>query len=81
MKPIVNEALCFVCQDCEPTNTVTRRQEQFKVCDQCAAVINHEVRLQNAIKRAIYSGQCGKIFQMTLGASLTPVEIKITKGV
>ena len=81
MRPEVEETLCFTCQEVEPTHTVTRGQETFKVCEQCGEFIEQRVETFNSIIKAIAASQGGPIFQQVLGANLLPIKLTIKKGV
>lgn len=78
-RPKVNDALCFVCQETEPTHKVTRNRETFTVCERCAKLIESENTARNRVKTAIRSSNAAKIFEYTLGADLSATQIKIEK--
>jgi hypothetical protein len=70
---------CFVCQEHPNTHEVNRQSETFKVCDNCASLIKHEVETRNRIKASLYLNDTRHIFQYTLGADLLPTRLTIKK--
>lgn len=76
-RPIVNELLCFICQINSPTKEATRGKETFQLCNECASAVEKENNARNRIKKAIYANDTRHMFQYTLGADLTPTQIKI----
>ena len=67
-----DSGLCFTCHEKEPTMLLTRNREDFKLCSECCAAVEIELRRRNRVKSALSQGHGGKIFTMTLGASLLP---------
>lgn len=80
-RPVVDESLCFVCQD--PANPVvwiaTRNKQQFYLCKDCHIVVAHENQVTNDMKRAIQRHDHTHIFEYCLGANLLPIQIKLER--
>jgi hypothetical protein len=73
---VVDENLCYICQEVPPTLKATKGRETFRLCRDCAVVLIAENNRQNAVKQSLGKS---KIFTYTLGLDPTPVKIKLEK--
>jgi hypothetical protein len=71
---VVNEALCFVCQERTPTHSITSSNGTHKICGICAVAAQQEIRSREQIINHLADN---RIFQMTLGVQHAPKNLGV----
>ena len=79
-RPVVNEAMCFICQEYPPTWILTKgNREEFKLCEHCKTLVKNNNDANNSIRKAIYANDHRHIFQQVLGFSPVLNVMRFTK--
>lgn len=76
--PQISTHCCYVCRlvGHVPEWTVGNGWGLFGICSDCVKIIKHQLEIETNVRRELYRMDTRSIFRYTLGADLTPREIK-----